>query len=134
MDLRRSSASSSLPAAALVIPTARRPFQALARRRSQGSPQSPLQRSLGAAAGIHPAVRLRHWIGVAQGSLLLVGLYTAIGAGIGDAAGSVMVGVTAGLIAGVCAVAAILFISGSALAATRAASADRGPRRLPTGR
>jgi hypothetical protein len=68
--------------------------------------------------------RLRRWMSVVEGSLLLVGLYILIGAGIGDAAGSVMVGVTAGLIAGICAIGAILLISGSALT-SRAAAQSR---------
>jgi hypothetical protein len=78
------------------------------------------------------AVRARHWIALAKGSLVLVGLYVLIGAGIGEAAGSVLVGVTAGVIAGVCAISAILLIRGSALAAR--SPGDRRPRRLPQAR
>ena len=52
--------------------------------------------------------------------MVLVGTYVLIGAGIGEAAGSVVVGVAAGLLAGVCAVAAILLIPGSALASRTA--------------
>jgi hypothetical protein len=45
--------------------------------------------------------------------LVLVGIYVLIGAGIGDAAGSVMVGIASGVVAGLGAVAAILLIIGS---------------------
>ena len=129
MDLRRSAPPSSSPSPTLTIPTARRPLQTPGRSRPPLSVELPFGRSLGAAASAPPALRFHRWIGVAEGSLLLVGLYMLIGAGIGDIAGSVMVGVAAGLIAGVFAVAAILLISGSAL--TARAATDRSPRRAP---
>jgi hypothetical protein len=71
-------------------------------------------------------VGMRRLITIAEGALLVVGIYVLIGAGIGVAAGSVMVGVGAGLIAGLCAMGAILLIRGSALAADTAADAGAG--------
>jgi hypothetical protein len=127
VGLRRSAPPTSLPDYTLAIPAARRPFEALSRSRPHPVPGSPFQRSLGTPS----AARLRHWLSVAEGVLVLVGVYILIGAGIGEAAGSVLVGAAAGLISGVCALAAILLISGSAVAARGAA--DRGPRRAPQG-
>jgi hypothetical protein len=126
VDLRRSAPPSSLPDFTLAIPAPRRPLPALTRGPRQGSPRESLFGQRATSARTASALRMRHFLNVARGSLLLVGLYMLIGAGIGDAAGSVMVGVAAGLIAGVCAVAAILLISGSALTARSAA--DRSPR------
>jgi hypothetical protein len=62
-------------------------------------------------------IDLRHLVVVAEGVLVVMGVYVLIGAGIGLLAGSVMVGIVAGLIAGACAVGAILLIRGSAVAA-----------------
>jgi hypothetical protein len=77
-------------------------------------------------------MRMRHRVNLAEGALVLIGVYILIGAGIGEAAGSVAVGLAAGLIAGVCAIAAILLISGSAQAGR--AGVDGGRRRTPRGR
>jgi hypothetical protein len=74
------------------------------------------------------SVRARHCLNLAEGALVLVGAYMLIGAGIGEAAGSALVGVAAGLIAGVCAIAAILLITGSARAAR---DADPGRHEAP---
>jgi hypothetical protein len=113
VDLRASSSPSSLPAGAIAIPTARRPFQAPARASREAAPRPP---AWGSSARAGSALRIRRLVTVAEVVLVVVGSYVLIGAGIGDAAGSVMVGMAAGLLAGLCAVAAIMLIRGSALA------------------
>jgi hypothetical protein len=121
--LRRSSPPSLFSDLSHAIPVARQPAAGSTRL---SSPLAPVLGHRSAIAPANSSLRLRHFLNVAEGSLLLVAVYMLIGAGIGDAAGSVMVGVAAGLIAGVCAIAAILLISGSAL--TARAAAERGPR------
>lgn len=128
MDLRRSSLPASDPvmssASTLAIPSARTPFQALSPSpRAHPLPGSPHSGAANAAA----AARRRHLINLAEGAFVLVGLYILLGAGIGDVAGSVLIGVTSGLVAGLCAVAAILLICGSARA-----SAEVPAERLPS--
>jgi hypothetical protein len=54
---------------------------------------------------------------MAEGALVVIGAYVLLGAGIGLAAGSVVVGAAAGAFAGFCAVSAIFLIRGSAVAA-----------------
>ncbi len=128
MDLRKSSPSSSVSDLSLAIPAARRPFPQLSGRPAPAA--DPGNPSTGHPAAV--AMRLRHCVNLAEGALVLIGAYILIGAGIGEAAGSVAVGVAAGLIAGVCAIAAILLITGSAQAARTATHGVA--RRLPPGR
>jgi hypothetical protein len=116
VDLRRSSPPSSLPDLRFAIPAARQPFPQLT-----PTPHLSHGSRFGQRAASDPtafAVRLRHRVNLAEGALVLIGAYILIGAGIGEAAGSVAVGI-----------AAILLISGSAQAAR--AATDRGPRRVP---
>ncbi len=115
MDLRGSSSPSSIPLGTIAIPAARSPM--------------PARTDLSAEAGLSfspaPGRRDKVWarpdlhqlIAVAQGGLLVIAVYALIGAGIGLLAGSVTVGVFAGLVAGICAIAAILLIRGCAVAA-----------------
>jgi hypothetical protein len=111
VDSLRSSRPSSLsssrplsaPSSTLPIPLPRPSCQEipLGHRRPGGTARRPL------AAGFRRGSYL------AEGGLVLVGIYVLIGAGIGDAAGSVMVGIASGVVAGLGAVAAILLIIGS---------------------
>ncbi len=69
---------------------------------------------------------------MAEGALVVVALYVLMGAGVGLAAGSVLIGVGAGLITGLCAIAAILLVRGSAVASGTAVDPpDEEP--LPVG-
>jgi hypothetical protein len=61
--------------------------------------------------------RRRVGISLAEASVVLVALYALLGAGVGAACGSVLLGTLSGLVIGVMAVAAIFLISGSARAA-----------------
>ncbi len=124
MDLRRSAVPSSLPASTFAIPATHPPFPPLTRVAPPVGPvaTSPPVVAVGTAfphpsAGVAAATseaRLRHLV---EGALVLVGAYILIGAGIGDVAGSVVIGVAAGFLSGVGALAAILLISGCAQAA-----------------
>ncbi len=131
MDLRRSASPPPSPDLTFAIPAARQPFPQLAMNPPRDPSAGAVLRlgSTGAPAQAAFRVRLRHGVNLAEGALVLIGAYILIGAGIGEAAGSVVIGVAAGLIAGLCAIAAILLITGSAQAA-RAAN-DRGARRVP---
>jgi hypothetical protein len=115
VDLRASSSPTSVPAGTIVIPAARRPFRAL--HESVDSGGFSLSRQLGEKPLWASAAGLRQLIAIVEAVLLVVGIYALIGAGIGAAAGSVMVGMGIGLIAGVGAVAAILLVRGSAVTA-----------------
>ncbi|HEX4015648.1 MAG TPA: hypothetical protein VHX15_02840 [Frankiaceae bacterium] len=123
MDLRRSSPPSSPTDLRFAIPAAREPLP-LGGGALSGRESTALT---GSVAG-STSVRARHCLNLAEGALVLVGAYMLIGAGIGEAAGSALVGVAAGLIAGVCAIAAILLITGSARAAR---DADPGRHEAP---
>jgi len=71
------------------------------------------------SAGRPQRLRLISRVSIAEGALVLVALYALVGAGIGAAAGSVLAGMLLGLFTGVCAVAAILLISGAAMGGER---------------
>ncbi len=60
---------------------------------------------------------------IAEGAIVLIALHALVGTGIGAIAGSVLAGLLLGLFTGICAVAAILLISGADLGGepTRAA-------------
>lgn len=108
MDRRGRSSPGTRPLPAISIPMARRPLQA-----PPVAVASPLATDAGQAQSEH----LRGLIRMAEVAIVVIGVYVLIGLGIGAAAGSLMVGAGAGLIAGVCAIAAILLIRGSALSA-----------------
>lgn len=121
MDLRGRSSRASLPTYAIAIPQARQPLQAL-------TPVPRLVEAGGAEAdesAASSAHHLRRLVRVVEAAAVVVAVYVLIGAGIGEMAGAVMVGIVAGSIAGVCAIAAILLIRGSAVAAAQGAD---GPR------
>ncbi len=134
MDLRRSAVPSSLPASTIAIPAARPPFQPLTRATppAVAVATSPRVVVVGTAfrhpsAGGGAATSEAHLWHLVEGAFVLVGAYILIGAGIGDVAGSVMIGVAAGFISGVGALAAILLISGCAHAAHAAHAARPAP-------
>jgi tetrahydrodipicolinate N-succinyltransferase len=125
VDLRASSSPSSLPAGAIAIPRARQPFPTLTRAERE-APSGPAVSPADTPARTASAVRIRRVVALAQAVLVVVGSYVLIGAGIGAAAGSVMVGMGAGLIAGLCAIGAILLIRGSALVTGTTTDAGAG--------
>jgi hypothetical protein len=131
VDLRKSARQSSSADSKISIPAARQALGQLTGSAYQGAVGRSFFTHRPASAAAPVAARLRRFIGMAEGALVLVGAYILIGAGIGEAAGSVVVGMAAGLFAGVCAIAAILLITGSAHAAR---AADNQGRRVPQGR
>ena len=118
MDLRGSSSPTSIPIGAIAIPAARQPFAAMSERPAESN--LSFAPRFGRRKAVRSPLDLRHLVAVAEGVLVVMGVYVLIGAGIGLLAGSVMVGVVAGLIAGACAVGAILLIRGSAVVAASA--------------
>ena len=82
-------------------------------------------------AGRHQPLRMASRVSIAEGALVLIVLYALVGAGIGAMAGSVLAGMLLGVFTGVCAVAAILLISGAALDGAMGGTVDGEPAVAP---